>query len=69
MLTRQLKPGDKVTYLAHPGADYEHGMVKSLHPTNPLVVFVVYRCDGHWDRFKDYTAAATAVDSLEEGWL
>lgn len=69
MITKALNPGDRVTYLAFPGSKYEHGIVKSIHPTNPQLVFVVYRCGGNWDRYADYTAAATDVASLEHGWL
>lgn len=69
MITRTLKPGDKVTYLAHPGAKYEHGIVKSLHPANRLQVFVVYKCGGNWEHYKNYTAELTDVGSLEHGWL
>lgn len=69
MITKQLKPGDKVTYYAHLKAKYEHGVVKSLHPTNDQAVFVVYKCEGNWNRYLDYTAALTNIDSLEPGWL
>lgn len=69
MITRTLKPGDKVSYLARPGAQYEHGVVKSLHPTNQRMVFVVYKCNGNWANYQNYTAACTDTDSLMEGWL
>lgn len=68
MITKQLAIGDKVTYQGFPGAGYEHGIVKSLH-TNPSKVFVVYKCGGDWERYMNYTAALTDVDSLEHGWL
>lgn len=69
MITKQLQVGDKVTYCAHPGAKYEHGIVKSLHPRNGDLVFVVYKCAGNWDRYADYTGECTNVDSLEHEWL
>ncbi len=69
MITRMLNPGDKVTYLAHVGSKYEHGIVKSRHPTDSLRVFVVYKCGGNWDRYQDYTGCLTCTDSLEHGWL
>lgn len=34
----------------------ERGRIKSW---NEQVVFVVYRCDNEWHRFKEFTAAAT----------
>jgi hypothetical protein len=34
----------------------ERGRIKSW---NDQVVFVVYRCDNEWHRFKEFTAAAT----------
>lgn len=68
MITRQLKPGDKVTYLAHPGAKYEHGIVKSI-PRQRSIVFVVYKCGGDWEHYHNYTAAATDIASLKYGWL
>ncbi len=69
MITTALKPGDKVTYLAHPGAKYEHGIVKALHGFKPNIVFVVYKCGGNWNDYQNYTSAATDVGSLEHGWL
>ena len=39
----------------------EIGRVKS---TNDKWVFVVYNCDSQWERFKDYTAAATDPNDL-----
>ncbi len=68
MITKTLQPGDKVTYLAHPGAKYEHGIVKS-NTSNPHQVFVVYKCNGNWDNYQNYTAALTDVGSLEHGWI
>lgn len=69
MITQKLNPGDKVTYCSGPGRNYEHGIVKSPHPTDPQRVFVVYKCGGKWEDFQNYTAALTAIDSLEHGWL
>ena len=39
----------------------EIGRVKS---TNEKWVFVVYNCDGQWDDYNNYTAAATKPDDL-----
>jgi hypothetical protein len=38
------------------GGEIEQGRVKGW---NPKWVFVVYKCAGHWDRFKDFTGQAT----------
>ena len=57
--------GQKVTYISH--GKQEHGIVKSLR--GAMHVFVVYKCDGHWDRFFDYTAQLTAIDDLVPGWV
>jgi hypothetical protein len=60
-----MEPGQKVTYLSH--GKTEHGIVKSISDKNH--VFVVYHCDGNWDRYQDYTAARTAILDLVSGWI
>ena len=40
----------------------EKGRIKSW---NEEYIFVVYKCDGQWDRFKDYTGCATNSEDLE----
>lgn len=67
MITHELKSGDKVTYLAFPGADYEHGIVKSVHTKEQC--FVVFKCGGDWENYNNYAAALTDIRSLEHGWL
>jgi phospholipase C len=59
-----MKIGDKVTYLSRWNA--EHGIIKSL--SDDEHVFVVYHCDGDWDRYDDYTAARTRTSDLVLGW-
>lgn len=39
------------------------GRIKSWNET---VIFVVYKCDGDWNNFSDYTAEATRADDLLE---
>lgn len=58
--------GTKVTYVDHNGPK-EHGIVKSHGSDN--MIFVVYKCNGEWERYKDFTAAATNIDDLVEGWI
>lgn len=62
---KQLTDADKgrwVTYRATGGDKVELGRIKSWNKT---VVFVVYACDDDWDRYKDFTGAATDPDDLE----
>ena len=40
----------------------EQGRIKGW---NQQFVFVVYKCDGHWDRYWEYTGAATNPEELE----
>lgn len=67
MKTRAI--GGKVHYIAYEGAKPENGMIKSVHPTNPDIIYVVYKCGGDWKRFKEFTAQATFVADLREGWV
>ena len=60
--------GQKVRYIPRVG-QAEHGIVKSQHPTNTNVVFVVYKCAGDWDNYQNYTAASTEVSNLREEWV
>jgi hypothetical protein len=57
--------GQKVTYISF--GKVEHGIVKSLSDAEH--VFVVYHCDGNWDRYFDYTAARTEISDLVPGWV
>ena len=52
--------GKWVLYTASHGAT-EKGRIKSW---NDKFIFVVYKCDGNWDKFQDYTAAATDPKDL-----
>lgn len=59
----KLKPehiGAWVAYNNTTGPD-EFGRIKSW---NDRFVFVVYNCANEWDRFQDYTAAATDPKEL-----
>jgi hypothetical protein len=49
-------------YLNKGGAgEKERGRIKSW---NEKWIFVVYRCDHQWDRFQDFTGAATDPEDL-----
>jgi hypothetical protein len=39
----------------------EKGRIKSW---NDKFIFVVYKCDGQWDRFQDFTGCATNPKDL-----
>lgn len=66
MTLEDFQPGEKVTYIPSHGGVGDHGIVKSK---NHLYVFVVYKCAGNWDRYQDYTAAATDPNDLRKGWV
>jgi hypothetical protein len=59
---KDLEVGKWVLYIPTVG-DPEIGRIKSW---NDKWVFVVYKCNGEWDRFQDYTGAATGCEDLEE---
>jgi len=40
----------------------ERGRIKSW---NDKYIFVVYRCNGEWDRFEEFTGVATNLGNLE----
>ena len=62
--TANLKPSDVGRWVKYyPGVgEPEFGRIKSWGPN---VVFVVYKCDGKWDNYDEYTAAATWPGDLE----
>ena len=52
--------GKWVVYKSHTD-ESELGKIKSW---NEDFIFVVYKCAGNWNKFEDYTAAATAPKDL-----
>jgi len=44
------------------GHEKEEGRLKSW---NDKYIFVVYKCDGQWDRFQDFTGCVTLPEDLE----
>jgi hypothetical protein len=60
---KELGPKDVGKWVEYRGAtgETERGRIKSW---NDRFVFVVYRCNGEWNRFKDFTAAATNPSDL-----
>jgi len=53
--------GRWVEYAATFG-DAERGKLKGW---NDKFIFVVYKCAGEWNRFKDYTGQATSPEDLK----
>lgn len=67
-MTQLFKPGDKVRYIPFPNCkaeDHENGIVFSVDGDR---VFVVYNCNGQWNKYKDYPAVQTPTYSLKHGW-
>lgn len=67
----KLKIGDKVHYIPFKGCDeseYENGMIKEIPDHTNTAVRVVYKCNGEWDRFKDYTSQLTNLNQIGLGW-
>ncbi len=65
-----LKIGDKVHYQPeHFGDDeYENGIVKAFPRRAKNSVRVVYKCDGKWVNFRNYTSELTLLKDLKPGW-
>lgn len=64
-MTQEIKAGKKVHYTA-PHGKKENGIVKSVDEN---IAFVVYHCDNDWDKYFDYTGAATNLTDLKYGWV
>lgn len=60
--------GSKVHYCPEYG-NKENGIVKSHHPTELFIVYVVYKCAGDWKNYQNYTAASTVTTDLKPGWI
>lgn len=56
-------PGERVTF--HNDVQEDRGIVKS---TGHGYVYVVFKCDGDWDNYQNYTAAAVLPNQLVKGW-
>ena len=63
----KFKIGEVVYYIPYKGCNpsyWEKGIVKSTHPTDPNIVFVVYSCGGNWEHYYDYTGVSTNINQL-----
>jgi hypothetical protein len=61
------KIGAKVYYTS-PHGTKENGIVKSLNDSK-TAAFVVYQCNGEWDKYFNYTGQHTNINDLEFGWV
>lgn len=63
----KFKTGQKVNY--YPGfGKVENGIVKSVHPTEKDIVYVVFKCDNNWSDYDKYTGQAVFIEDLNPGW-
>jgi hypothetical protein len=60
-----MKPGDFVHYCPFAGKK-ENGRIKSI---DGGYAYVVYKCAGDWDNYRDYTGVLTPLVQLKEGWI
>lgn len=66
----ELEIGQRVHYIPFEGCDNslkENGIVKSFG--NSDTVFVVFKCNGHWEHYQDYTGQSVRVKDLKTGWI
>ena len=52
----------KFVFYQPPVGHRQLGRIKSF---NDKYIFVVYHCDGNWENYTDYTAAATNPEDLQ----
>lgn len=66
-MTTNFEPGQKVHFDS--GFHKRNGIVKSKSETQENVYFVVYHADADWHNYMDFTAMATLVSNLRDGWI
>lgn len=59
--------GERVHYVPAVGSP-ENGIVKSVHPGGRTCA-VVYKCNGDWANYQNYTGCSTLVIDLRKGWV
>jgi hypothetical protein len=57
--------GDRVTY--SDGYKTEQGIVKEVK-SDGMKAFIVYKCGGQWDHYKEYTGVLTDLSMVKLGW-
>ena len=61
--------GRKVHYQSQYNEDkWKNGIVKEARSGRNDGVWIVYLCDGKWDRFVEYTSAFTDLEDIKLGW-
>lgn len=65
-LKNKLKKGTEVCFCPTVGSKV-NGIVKAVY-LNTNEAHVVYKCDGNWHDYENYTAELTDIDSLKVGW-
>lgn len=45
-----------------------NGIIKSLHPINESLCWVVFKCNNDWGNYTNYTAELCEIDQLKIGW-
>lgn len=56
--------GRILTYVEFDGSE-QKGKLKAFD-NEKQIAWIVYKCNNNWDRFKDYTAAATKYSDIKE---
>jgi len=66
----EVKVGDKVSFQPpHYREDqWENGIVKEIPEEYTSYVRVVFKCDGKWDKYQDYTSVLTHCRDLHLDW-
>lgn len=59
--------GQRVTYTDSDNK-YHRGIVKCVSGITKSIIHVVYNCNNDWNNYSCYTAAATHIENLENGW-
>jgi hypothetical protein len=60
-----MKVGDYVHYTPSAGPE-ENGRIKSINGDSASVV---YKCNGEWERYEEYTGSRTEMSMLSLGWI
>lgn len=66
-MDKRIKTGSHVHYVSPHGAK-ENGILKSFNDEK-TAAFVVFNCNGEWDKYYDYTGQLTNMQDLVFGWV
>ena len=62
-----LAEGTRVHYA--PKFGYRQNGIVKCRSSYEHAVFVVYKCNGDWKNFENYTAELTDISDLKQGWI